>query len=482
MAAQNAGDFDGMLRCARKARNKDPRDTAAGLRLAECYLLCGQVPAAIPVLEELERQAANDPLLLQQIGERYTQCSKFALANRCYRRAVEIQPDDAGSQYNLAASCIALGRLKEAEQLLDEVILLSPTDYDAWQNRSTLRRQTPENNHVRRLQSVLQQLSTDDPGRAPVLYALAKELEDLQRFDESFSYLQQGAMSRREQIDYDVGNDIATMEQIQQTFTSALLRSGPAACDSRQPIFILGLPRSGTTLVDRIVSAHTQAASLGEINSLAFSVMQTVANSSSSSPAVSSRSDLISKSARIDFSQLGERYTEAISGYELDTPRLIDKTPLNFLYLGLIRLAMPNARIIHLRRNPIDSCYAMYKTLFRMGYPFTYSLQEVGRYYIGYHRLMGHWRKVAPGSFLDVDYEKLVTNQEAESRRILDWCGLEWEAACLDFHKSSYPAATASAAQVRQSMYTSSVNLWRNYERQLAPFASKLREHGIPID
>ena len=268
MAAQNAGDFDGMLRCARKARNKDPRDTAAGLRLAECYLLCGQVPAAIPVLEELERQAANDPLLLQQIGERYTQCSKFALANRCYRRAVEIQPDDAGSQYNLAASCIALGRLKEAEQLLDEVILLSPTDYDAWQNRSTLRRQTPENNHVRRLQSVLQQLSTDDPGRAPVLYALAKELEDLQRFDQSFSYLQQGAMSRREQIDYDVGNDIATMEQIQQTFTSALLRSGPAACDSPRPIFVMGLPRSGTTLVDRIVSAHSQAASLGEINSL----------------------------------------------------------------------------------------------------------------------------------------------------------------------------------------------------------------------
>jgi len=482
LAARQAGDFDNMLEFARQARKLDHQDPAAGLQLAECCLLCGQVSEAIRVLQDMEQAAGRNALLLQQIGERYTQCSQFACANRCYRRAVDLSPGDPSSVYNLAASCIALGQLEEAEILLSEVIRLTPDDYDAWQNRSTLRKQTPENNHVKELQYVLGHLGPDDPGRAPVCYALARELEDLGRFDESFAYLQQGATSRRQRMDYDVESDITTMELIRETFTPDLLNSGPAACESSRPVFILGMPRSGTTLVDRIVSAHSQAASLGEINTLAFALMRSVAESTGSASPAQSRTDLVRLSAQIDFSRLGNYYTGAIGQYGQDESRLVDKTPLNFLYLGLIRLAMPNARIIHLRRNPVDSCYAMYKTLFRMGYPFTYSLQDVGRYYIAYHRLMDHWRTAVPGSFLDVDYEQLVTHQEAESRRIIDWCGLEWEPACLDFHTSSSPAATASAAQVRQPMYSSSVNLWRNYGKQLAPFVAKLREHGIDID
>lgn len=480
--AQQSGDFSSMLKFAQQARQNDLQDATAGLRLAECCLLCGQVSEAIRVLRGMEQSAGQNALLLQQVGELYTQCSQFSDANRCYRRAVDLQPGDPSSVYNLAASCIALGQLEEAEILLNEVIRLTPDDYDAWQNRSTLRKQTPEDNHVKELHYVLRHLGQDDPGRSPVCYALAKELEDMGRFDESFHYLQEGAMARRQRIDYEVESDIATMELIRETFTPGLLCSAPEAAYSSRPVFVLGMPRSGTTLVDRIVSSHSQADSLGEINTLAFSLMRSVAESTGSASPVQSRTELIRHSAQIDFSRLGNYYVEAIGQYGLDAPRLVDKTPLNFLYLGLIRLAMPNARIIHLRRNPVDSCYAMYKTLFRMGYPFTYSLQDVGRYYIAYHRLMDHWRKAAPGSFLDVDYEQLVTHQEAESRRIIDWCGLEWEPACLDFHKSSSPAATASAAQVRQPMYSSSVNLWRNYEKQLAPFVSKLREHGIDID
>jgi hypothetical protein len=143
---------------------------------------------------------------------------------------------------------------------------------------------------------------------------------------------------------------------------------------------------------------------------------------------------------------------------------------------------MPGARIIHLRRHPLDSCYAMYKTLFRVGFPFTYSLQDVGRYYMAYRRLMNHWRDCLPGRILDVDYERLVSDQEGETRRMLDYCDLEFEDACLDFHKQKGPAATASAAQVRQPIYSSSVSRWRSYERQLAPLAAKLREHGIALD
>jgi hypothetical protein len=287
-------------------------------------------------------------------------------------------------------------------------------------------------------------------------------------------------------MDYDVGRDIEAMELIEQTFTTEVLNSHPPGEPSNRPVFVLGLPRSGTTLVDRIISSHSEASSLGEINTLAFALMRAAAESQSNSSGAlgvaRSRTDLIRQSANIDFARFGALYASAIDQYGFEGRRLVDKTPLNFLYIGLIHLALPGARVIHMRRHPLDSCYAMYKTLFRMGYPFSYSLQDVGRYYIAYHRLMAHWRRATSGSILDVDYESLVHNQETESRRIIEWVGLEWESACLDFHQSTTPAATASASQVRQAMYSTSVGNWRHYEKQLAPFVNRLREHGIAVD
>jgi tetratricopeptide (TPR) repeat protein len=480
--AQQNGDFTAMLDLAKQAQALSPGNEDAALRLAECHLFCGEVDASARQLNKLENAAQDNPQLLQRVAEMYTQCSQFSRARCCHERSVHLQPGNPGFIYNLAASCIAMGQLDEAERLLNEVIRFDPRDYDAWQNRSTLRKQLPENNHVEQLMAVLGQLGENDPGRVQICYALAKELEDLQRFEESFRCLQEGATARRVRLDYDVVRDISSMEWIAETFNSKLMQSAPSIEDAGLPVFVLGLPRSGTTLVDRIISSHTQAASLGEINSLVFALMQTVGDSASTNPAVTSRSDLISRSAGIDFPLLGERYTRAIAAYGHNQKRLVDKTPLNFLYLGLIRMALPQARVIHVRRHPVDSCYAMYKTLFRMGYPFTYSLQDVGRYYIAYRKLMDHWREVAPGSFLDVDYEALVANQESESRRIVDWCGLPWEPACLEFHRSTTPSATASAAQVRQPIYSTSVGKWRCYEKQLSPFVARLQEHGIVVD
>jgi hypothetical protein len=178
---------------------------------------------------------------------------------------------------------------------------------------------------------------------------------------------------------------------------------------------------------------------------------------------------------------MAEYYCQNSEALGPEIPRLVDKTPLNFLYIALIHLAMPDAKIIHLRRSAIDSCYAMYKTLFRLGYPFTYSLEDVGRYYIAYHRLMQHWRELIPHAFLDVDYEKLVSKQQPETRRILDYLELDWEDACLDFYQHKGAAATASAAQVRQPIYSSSVGRWKCYQQQLAPFVARLKEHGIDV-
>jgi hypothetical protein len=179
---------------------------------------------------------------------------------------------------------------------------------------------------------------------------------------------------------------------------------------------------------------------------------------------------------------LGESYWSAIQGYGHSRAFVVDKTPLNYLHLGLIAKALPRARIVHLRRHPMASCYAIYKTLFRTGYPFSYDLEDLGRYYLAYARLMNYWRALLPGRFLDLDYEALVEDQEGTTRRLLEYCGLEWREACMRFHENPAPTATASAAQVRRPIYRESLDLWRNYRQELAPLARLLAHNGIAIE
>lgn len=446
-------------------------------------LLEGDVAGAIRTLEALESASLHDPLALQQAAGMFLQCGQHRAAARCHARACELQPDNPDCLYNLATSKTAFGELDEAERLFSRAIELNPRDGGAWLNRSILRRRTAEDNHVAALQRLLGQLPADDPERIQLCFALSRELEDLGRYDESWAYLQQGAHQRRLGMQYDVAQDEAAMAAVARCFDAGVLGAGPEgfACD--RPVFILGLPRSGTTLVDRIVSAHSRVGSLGEHPTLALAVTRLAGGSVQPADAEpAAKLALIERSARLDFAELGRQYCRSIEGFGEPAPRLTDKTPQNFLYLGLIHKALPRARVIHLRRHPLDSCYAMYKTLFRAGYPFSYSLQEVGRYYVAYHRLMAHWRGTIAQAFLDVDYEVLVADPAGQARRICDYLGLEWEDGCLAFHRRGGAAATASAVQVRQPIYSSSVGLWRNYARQLAPLADRLRERGIPVD
>lgn len=431
----------------------------------------GRVGEALSRLASLEDGAGGDARLLQHLGEHYTHCGKPADAVRCYRRAAALTPDDPRCLYNLAAALIATGQAAEAESLLDRVIALDPDDHDAWQNRSTLRRQTPTANHVDALMQAIQRIRSG-PGEVALCYALAKELEDLDDPQASFAWLRRGADRRRSLLSYRVEADVAAMAEIARVFDRSLFETPVAGCEEAGPIFVLGLPRSGTTLVDRIVSSHEAVESLGEINDFALSLMRLAG-------AAGGKGDLIRRSTALDPAALGRAYLDSVAGYGRARPLFIDKTPVNFLYIGLIARALPNVRIVHLRRHPMDSGYALYKTLFRMGCPYSYDLGDLAAYILAYRRLMDHWRTVLPGRFLDVDYEALVTGQEPVSRRIIAHCGLEWRDACLRFHENAAPAATASAVQVRQPIHDRSVGLWRRYARQLEPLAAALRAGGV---
>jgi len=471
---QLGGDYRGMLDAARRALALDPKNTIARFTEIEARMHAGDIAGARAELTEVEGAAGADSGTWRRLAEFHTHLNQHEQAATCAIRVATLKPYDAQAAYAKASALIAVGRMEEAEAILDEVIARNPDDADAWYNRATIRRQTPERNHVAALRAALAGRS---PGAAPValLYALARELEDLGEHAESFAALAQGAAARRRVLSYRVEADEQAIASIIRTYDRGWLEGAGPGLEADGPIFVVGLPRSGTTLVERILIRHEQVATVGEVNDLALAVTRTAG------PA-GGKEAMIEAASRVDPAALGASYWTAIQGYGHSQPFVIDKTPLNFLYLGLIATALPRARIVHLRRHPMAACYAMYKTLFRMGYPFSYDLGDLGRYYVAYHRLMNHWRALLPGRFLDLDYESLVDDQEGTTRRLLGHCGLEWREACLRFHENAAPTATASAAQVRRPIYAESKDLWRKYRTELAPLARFLAHNGVAIE
>ncbi|MDP9198107.1 MAG: sulfotransferase, partial [Pseudomonadota bacterium] len=232
-----------------------------------------------------------------------------------------------------------------------------------------------------------------------------------------------------------------------------------------------------TTLVERILGSHSAVFSAGELNQFSLELIPLVRSTLRTKRA--SRLEFVAASATVDFRALGEAYIAATRSLRDSRTRFIDKLPFNFLYAGLIHLALPNAKIINLQRHPMDTCYAVYKQLFRDAYPFSYDLDDLGAYYVAYDRLMRHWNAVMPGVIHTIRYEMLVADLEGEAHRLLAYCGLPWEVGCLRFHESAAASTTASALQVRQPIYTSSVGRWRHYERQLEPLRQRLDAAGI---
>jgi len=436
--------------------------------------------AAIRRLEELIEGIAGPPPVRArahaEIGDLWSLSSDYRAAHGHYDRALALAPEEPRLWFNRASVRRFLGDLKGAESDYDECLARAPGDAQAYLNRSELRVQTPERNHVAELERALRAAPADWRVRVPLHYALGREYEDLGDFRRAWQQFSAGAQLRRRNLEYDVRRDLATVDAIRAAFPGEAGDTG--GMRSSEPIFILGMPRTGSTLVDRILSAHPQVFSAGELPDFGAAVVAAVERRHGGTVP---RAALIAESARLDFAALGEDYLERTRPRTGHTPFFTDKLPLNYLYCGLIARALPAARMVHVTRSPLATCLSIYKVLFDRGYPFSYDLNELADYYVGYRRLMDHWARVLPGRLVEVSYEQLVAQPEATTRRLLNALGLGFERRCLAFEENPAPVATASAAQVRRPLYADSVELWRRYERELEPLAARLRAAGIAL-
>jgi tetratricopeptide (TPR) repeat protein len=474
--ALQTGDPTAALARIEHALTLNPRDGRSFLQKAHCLRALRRSEEAFQVAGAARPLLNEDAAGLDSLGTFYSFSGEQQLALEAYDRALQVAPRNTSITFNRATVRRFLGQAEAAESDYDTVIGARPNDYEAYTNRSQLRTQTPRRNHVAELERLLAGGIKNWRGEVEIRHALAKEYEDLGDYTRSFSHLEHGAKLRRRHLQYDINRDVATVDWIIEAFLQG--PNAPATgFPSREPIFIIGLPRSGTTLVERILGSHSSVTAAGERNDFSQALVAAVGPGRAMP-----RRELVARSAMVDFASLGRDYLERTRPATGRTPHFTDKMPLNYLYCGIIHRALPNARIVHLTRHPLAVCYAIYKTLFKDGYPFSYDLEELGRYYVAYRKLMAHWHSTLPGVIHDLSYERLVRDQVGETRRLLEFCGLEWQDACLAFQRNTAATTTASATQVRQPLYDSSIDQWRHFAQQLEGLRRQLLKDGIELD
>ena len=391
-------------------------------------------------------------------------------ASALYQRATQLAPQTARFWYNLACSERSVGRLEDAEAACDRSIAAEAAQYPSYLLRSELRVQTSEFNHVEELRLRLAAEGSDNRACMFLGYALAKELDDLQRFDEAFHWFSKAAGARRSRLAYDVAVDEEKMRRIAQVYPSESLAKAPHTTGAPRYIFIVGLPRSGTTLLERILTGIPGVASNGETDNFSRALLA----------ASGDTGDVFLRAAHAQAERVAANYA-ARADTGSSNGSIIEKLPMNYLYVGAIQRALPHAKILWVRRSPLDSCFAMYRTLFREAYPFSYDFEELARYFAAYEKLMKHWRATLGAGLYEVVYEDLVQAPEPVGAAIANHCGLAWTPAAIDIAKNTAVSLTASAAQVRRPIYGTSSGRWRHYREHLKPLVAALRRCGVDL-
>jgi tetratricopeptide (TPR) repeat protein len=384
-------------------------------------------------------------------------------AIRIYRKALDLSPEKAGAMCSMAHHLKTIGRQDEAIAQYRAAIAVKPDHSEAYWSLANLKTFRFTEAEVAAMERLLDGEDLTDLARSQLHNALGFEYEARRDFAHALQNFEQCNLIRRRSESYDPVDTESTHDRVIDLFNNEFLGQAGAEPVEPVPILIVGLPRSGSTLIEQILASHSLVDGTHELGDLTRAV-QALRRRSRKNDRFP---EFLTKLNTAGWSRIGREYLERTEKYRSGAPYFIDKNPNNFIFTGVVKLAMPNAKIINARRHPLDSCLGAYKQLFASGQPFTYDITELGEYYLQYQRLMDHWHAVLPGFVLDVHYEDVVADLEGQLRRLLDFCGLPFEDACLNFYATQRAVKTASSEQVRQPIYSSSVNWWRNYEPQL---------------
>ncbi len=411
------------------------------------------------------------------LGNALKELGEFVGAESSYRKAIKLQPELAEAHMALAGMCKAMGRTDDAVASYKDAVSLDPDSAEGLRLWAHTKRHLE---HDRELEAMEQAFITSANGseqRMHLAFGLGKAFEDLGGYDEAFKYLSEG-----NRIKHGFHPDAleeeteAFFETLKDVFCPELFKQFPdSGCKDKTPIFILGMPRSGTSLIEQVLASHSAVHGGGELPVMPELVRDRFPGNGNiqfvrSIPDVTG--DVLQET--------GAAYVKAVREYVKGTQYVTDKRPLNFIHVGLIKLILPNARIIHCVRTPEDTCFSIYKSYFpTRTFQFADDLEELGAYYNRYRDLMRHWHAVLPGFIHDFCYEDMISDQEGQTRELLNICGLDWEDACLEFYRTKRQVRTASAEQVRQPIYSSSIGLWKRYETHLVPLLESL-EKGLP--
>jgi len=466
--------------CYRQALQLDPNFVEVHNNLGNVFQELGRLDEAeasyrraieiSPGFADAHNNLGNTLLDLERLDE----------AEASYRRAIQIKPDFAAAHSNLGSALMALGKIGEGEISLSRAIELAPGEARTLATallHIPYRQDDPRFSQLEAVYSRRESLPLKE--RIKLDFSMGKAMENIGQYDKSFGAYAEGNRLHFQSHPIDETEIERALEKTCSFFSAdlfkecaALANTLPPVRDERVPIFIVGMLRSGTTLIEQILASHPAVFGAGELPTLkAVLSLRDATNSANGEEAL------------LAMRKLGQEYLEQVWRLAPNARYITDKLPGNYFHLGLIHLMLPNAKIIHSMRDPVDTCFSCYALRFTHGHEYTYDLGALGRQYMRYRKLMAHWHSVLPpGRILDVRYEDIVADPEHQARRLLDYLGLPWDPSCLKFHEHKRAVHTASVIQVRRPIYTSSVARWKHFEKHLGPLLEIIRPATLPSD
>lgn len=469
-------ELDAAEHAFKRALELDPNNLRSLVGLSQVLIEKNHPKLALPLAQSAHQLDPNDPLGAQQVAICLSGLEDNAGATAHYEKALALDPSFTPALLGRGHLALEHGDKDAARRDFEAAYRAKPQDVSCLVALVRLDKQSSaEGEDFKALEALLPQTPSYSAHRAASYhYALADCYHAQKRFDDAFAQYATAAEHKRGLIDYDADAYDARVDNIIAHFDATQIAAlKPFALPSARPIFVLGMPRSGTTLTESILASHPEVYGAGELNDLNDALFGQNAQSTGLPQTIIAMLDKTGPNPL-------QAYLDRLDQINASTPHITDKMPANFLMIGAIHALLPNAKIIHVARDPMDSCFSGFTRLFERSQLHSYTLTEMGRYYLAYQRIMDHWAAVLPaGSFHTVQYEALVTDAEPNARALLDFAGLSWHDNCLEFHKSKRRIRTASVTQVREKIYQGSVAKWRSYEPHLGELAAVLKGRAL---